>query len=74
MQEGADIMWCCQSCCGDPVAESTRNSETSADILKSAEFNPPVDSSLDQSLEDSAQSTIEEPAINESTVYDPPDH
>ena len=70
VREGADIVWYCQSCHGDPVAESTRGCETSADILESEEFNPPVDSSLDQSLEASARSTIEEPAIDESTVYD----
>ena len=58
---------------GDPVAESTQDGETSADILESEEFNPPVDSSLDQSLEASAYSTIEEPAIDESMVYDSPD-
>ena len=73
VREGADIVWYCQPCHDDPVAESTRDGETSADILESEEFNPPVDSSLDQSLEDSARSTLEEPAIDESTVYDPPD-
>ena len=73
MRECADIVWYCQSCHGDPVAESIRNSETYAEILESEEFNPPVDSSLDQSLEDSARSTTEEPAIDESTVYDPLD-
>ena len=66
--EGTDIVWYCTSCHGDPVAESTRDGETSADILGSEEFNPPLDSSADN-FSTVAESVTTEP---ESSVYDPP--
>jgi len=60
VREGADIVWYCASCHRNPIAESTRDGETSADILESEEFNPPLDSSADN-FQDQAQ---EAPAYN----------
>ncbi|KAL9984046.1 hypothetical protein ACROYT_G006302 [Oculina patagonica] len=71
VREGADITWCCASCLGDPVAESTMNGETSADILVSEEFNPPLDSSADlfeQSME-VAESVTSEQEQSMDTSY-----
>ena len=48
VRAGADIVWFCPSCSrpdADPVAESTRISESETDILESEEFNPPLPSS-----------------------------
>ena len=61
VRAGADIFWFCPSCSrpdADPVAESTRISESETDILESEEFNPPLPSS--------------DSDFFESTVYEPP--
>ena len=43
VRAGTDIIWFCPSCVPEClIAESTRVSETSTDILESEEFNPPV--------------------------------
>ncbi|KAL9977076.1 hypothetical protein ACROYT_G014441 [Oculina patagonica] len=73
----ADILWYCASCLGDPIAESTRDGETLADILRSLEFNPPLDvlaDYFDQSTKVRVQSTVAESVTTEpeSLVYDPP--
>jgi len=65
VREGADISWYCVSCLGDPVAESTRDGDSSADILGSEEFNPPVESSEDHFDESTVQSTVAESVITE---------
>ena len=61
VRAGAHIVWFCPSCShpdADPVAESTRISESETDILESEEFNPPLPSS--------------DSDFFESTVYEPP--
>ena len=62
VRAGADIVWFCPLC---PVAESSRISmaESSADILESEEFNPPLSDSLDQST---IYGPPAQPAIEES--------
>ena len=65
VREGADIPWYCVSCLGDPVAESTRDGDSSADILGSEEFNPPVESSEDNFDESTVQSTVAESVTTE---------
>ena len=64
VREGADIVWYCASCHGNPIAENTRDGETSADVLGSEEFNSLLDSSADnfqdQSTEVPVQSTVAE--------------
>lgn len=74
VREGADISWYCASCLGDPVAESTRDGDSSADILGSEEFNPPVESSEDHFDESTVQSTVAESVTTEpeTSVSDPP--
>ena len=64
VRAGAEIVWFCPLC---PVAESSRISmtESSADILESEEFNPPLrDSFADQSTIYGPQA---QPAIEESS-------
>ena len=60
MRAGADIVWFCPSCGPEcPIAESTRISETSTDILQSEEFNPPVrDESADLFTDQSANPPV----------------
>ena len=87
MRAGADIVWFCPSCGPEcPIAESTRVSETSTDILESEEFNPPVrdestnpsvrDESADLFTDQSANPPVREESASlfadQSTVYDPP--
>lgn len=60
MRAGADIVWFCPSCGPEcPIAESTRVSETSTDILESEEFNPPVrDESADLFTDQSTNPSV----------------
>ena len=60
---GSDISWICLPCQpGSPVAESSRISEQSTDILESSEFNPRTYHS------DSLQSTIYDAPAQSTTV------
>ena len=60
---GADISWFCLPCQpGSPVAESSRISEQSTDILESSEFNPRAYHS------DLLQSTIYDAPAQSTTV------
>ena len=75
-------MWFCQSChLEHPIAESTRVTETTTDILESEEFNPPVSPSAaySETSADILESEEFNPPVSssaadsfESTVYDLP--
>ena len=60
MRAGTDIVWFCPSCGPEClIAESTRVSETSTDILESEEFNPPVrDESADLFTDQSTNPSV----------------
>ena len=66
MRAGADIVWFCPSCGPEcPIAESTRVSETSTDILESEEFNPPVrDDSADVFTDQSTNPSVRDESAN----------
>ena len=78
MRAGADIVWFCPSCGPEcPIAESTRVSETSTDILESEEFNPPVrDESTNPSVRDESADLFTDqsanPPVSEQSVHSPP--
>ena len=74
VRAGADIVWFCPSCSrpdADPVAESTRITESETDILESEEFNPPLPSSDSDLTESTVYEPPAQPALDESTIDDP---
>ena len=74
VRAGADIVWFCPSCSrpdADPVAESTRITESETDILESEEFNPPLPSSDSDFFESTVYEPPAQPALDESTIDDP---
>ena len=74
VRAGADIFWFCPSCSrpdADPVAESTRISESETEILESEEFNPPLPSSDSDLFESTVYEPPAQPALDESTLDDP---
>ena len=66
MRAGADIVWFSPSCGPEClIAESTRVSETSTDILESEEFNPPVrDDSADVFTDQSTNPSVRDESAN----------